>query len=549
MKSGTSFFNGTAFRKNITRFLPVWTIYLLGCILVLTGIISGTQPSQAQDDLEITIWIMAMVNLCYALLNAELLFGDLFNSRLCIALHSMPLRREGWFLTNVASGLCFGLVPNLVLALCFIPRLEWYWASAFQWMLAVDLEYLFFFALALFCVFCTGSRFATALVYGLINFLALLMGWLVETLYIPQLKGVMFNWELFHLFCPIVQLADIYDYFDTFESWIYLIVLAVLGVALLAVSLQMYRKRKLECAGDFVAIKGLAPVFQVIYTLTVGTVFHLFSDIFLGSDTRIAFLMVGLVIGYFTGEMLIQRTVQVFKLRSLAGLAILAAVLLGTMGITRLDPLGVSAWIPKAEQVSKIELCHDVYSYYYNEPLALTEEEIPAGLEVHRQLMDIALDNGERDPGTTDIQVVYTLTGGRQVHREYQIPVDSPVGNTLNDWFSAPEHVLKYEDWDAYLENLVEIRVEDKSYTGEAARELLMAVKADCEAGTMTQDWEFHDPKGYENVSQYTWMSVSVDGQGHYGHIYRELVVFEDAVNTVAWLQERETEWRYDYSK
>ena len=65
----------------------------------------------------------------------------------------------------------------------------------------------------------------------------------------------------------------------------------------------------------------------------------------------------------------------------------------------------------------------------------------------------------------------------------------------------------------------------------------------------MTQDWEFHDPKGYGNVSQYTWMSVSVDGQGHYGHIYRELVVFEDAVNTVAWLQERETEWRYDYSK
>lgn len=547
MKSGISFFNGTAFRKNITRFLPVWTIYLLGCIMVLMGIVSDSQPTTAHSDLEAIICLMAVVNMFYALLNAELLFGDLFNSRLCNALHSMPLRREGWFLTNVASGLCFGFVPYLVLALCFIPRLEWYWTSAFAWMLAVNLEYLFFFALAVFCVFCTGNRFATALVYGLINFLALLMGWLVETLYIPQLKGVMFNWELFHLFCPIVQLADIYDYFDTFESWTYLIVLAVLGVALLAVSLQMYRKRKLECAGDFVAIKGLAPVFQVIYTLTVATVFHLFSDVFLGSDAQILFLLVGLVIGYFTGEMLIQRTVQVFKLRSLAGLAILAAVLLGTMGLTRLDPLGISTWIPKAEQVSKIELCHDVYAYYYNVPVALTDEEIPAGLEVHRQLLDSHTDD-ESSIGCTDIEIVYTLASGRMVYREYRIPVSSPVGDTLNDWFSAPEHILKYDDWENCLNSLVEIRVENAVYTGEEARALLTAVKADCEAGTMTQDWDFHDRNNTGAVGSYAWLSITFDDTLASNHYYRELTIYEDSLNTVAWLQEQESKWRYDYN-
>ena len=33
MKSKTSFFNATVFRKDITRFAPLWALYLIGGML------------------------------------------------------------------------------------------------------------------------------------------------------------------------------------------------------------------------------------------------------------------------------------------------------------------------------------------------------------------------------------------------------------------------------------------------------------------------------------------------------------------------------------
>ena len=552
MKSRISYFNGTAFLKNVTRFAPVWAIYLAGCLLVLLGIISNSQPSAAFDTLEETILLMAVVNMAYALMNGELLFGDLFNPRLCNALHSMPMRREGWFLTNVTSGLCFGFVPHLILAVCFLPRLEWYWTSAFVWLLAVNLEYLFFFALAVFCAFCTGNRFAMALVYGLVNFLSLLAGWLVETLYVPLMDGILFNWEPFELFCPVVRLFSCYDYFDFYdkitrsqglsEGWIYLIALTVLAVILLVSSLLLYRKRKLESAGDFVAVKGLGPVFRVIYTLTAGAMFHLFSELFLDSGTRIIFLLVGLMIGYFTGHMLVQRQVKVFNGRTFLGFGVLAVVLFGSMGVTMLDPLGIVSWVPEAAQVEYAEIGNDSYVYRWANPAQLTEEEqIQDALEIHREIL-----GGNYEDNLADVYLTYHLKDGRTVYRKYEVNVLSEPGRKLNEYFSDPAYLLGYTDWEAYLDSKPTVQVENKTFTGDEARELLEAIKADCEAGNMTQDWVYHDAYGKES---YTWVYLDrafddIDGY-YYG---TELTVYEDAVNTVAWLKEREAEWQYDYN-
>lgn len=552
MKSRISYFNGTAFLKNVTRFAPVWAIYLAGCLLVLLGIISNSQPSAAFDTLEETILLMAVVNMAYALMNGELLFGDLFNPRLCNALHSMPMRREGWFLTNVTSGLCFGFVPHLILAVCFLPRLEWYWTSAFVWLLAVNLEYLFFFALAVFCAFCIGNRFAMALVYGLVNFLSLLAGWLVETLYVPLMDGILFNWEPFELFCPVVRLFSCYDYFDFYdkitrsqglsEGWIYLIALTVLAVILLVSSLLLYRKRKLESAGDFVAVKGLGPVFRVIYTLTAGAMFHLFSELFLDSGTRIIFLLVGLMIGYFTGHMLVQRQVKVFNGRTFLGFGVLAVVLFGSMGVTMLDPLGIVSWVPEAAQVEYAEIGNDSYVYRWANPAQLTEEEqIQDALEIHREIL-----GGNYEDNLADVYLTYHLKDGRTVYRKYEVNVLSEPGRKLNEYFSDPAYLLGYTDWEAYLDSKPTVQVENKTFTGDEARELLEAIKADCEAGNMTQDWVYHDAYGKES---YTWVYLDrafddIDGY-YYG---TELTVYEDAVNTVAWLKEREAEWQYDYN-
>lgn len=121
MKSKTSFFNKTVFKKNLTRFAPVMAVYTLCLILGMMMLY------QNNEEMGRTFWfasriagnlqLMGLVNLLFAPLCAMLLFGDLYNSRMCNALHAMPMRRETLFLTNVVSGLLFSMIPTAVMAL------------------------------------------------------------------------------------------------------------------------------------------------------------------------------------------------------------------------------------------------------------------------------------------------------------------------------------------------------------------------------------------------------------------------------------------------
>ena len=168
MRSRTSCFNKTVFRKNLLRFAPVWGVYTLclvmGILLLYTngGNMKHFHFARHMTDL---VEIMAMVNLAYAPIVAALLFGDLYNSRMCYMLHAFPLRREAWFVTHVVSGITFSLVPTAVMAVISFPLLTnsmFEGAVALSWwiFLASNLQFLCFFGMAVFCVMVVGNRFA-----------------------------------------------------------------------------------------------------------------------------------------------------------------------------------------------------------------------------------------------------------------------------------------------------------------------------------------------------------------------------------------------------
>mgnify|MGYP003285378316 FL=1 len=126
MQSRTSFFNGAVFRKNLTRFAPVMALDTL--LLVIMIMLAWTRPGENRgyyfiDQVSTLISLMGYVNLVYGAVVAQLIFGDLFSSRMCNALHAMPLRRECWFVTNVVSGLVYSLIPTAVAALVLLPLL------------------------------------------------------------------------------------------------------------------------------------------------------------------------------------------------------------------------------------------------------------------------------------------------------------------------------------------------------------------------------------------------------------------------------------------
>lgn len=541
----TSFFNTTVLRKNLTRFAPAWGIFTAGCLLVIPNVVDANDPGGMLVE---SLSLMGFVNFCYALVCGLLLFGDLFNARLCNALHAMPLRREGWFLTHLAAGVCFALIPYGVTAVCILPMLEWNWIMAPVWLLGSMLEYLFFFSAAMLCVFCTGSRFATTVFYGLANFLAFIAAWFVEVIYGPLLTGVSVSTSWASALTPVVFFMDNYDWLSWFDKqhryaygigdcWTYLLVLTVLAVAFFGLALSLYKRRKLECAGDFVAVRGLAPVFLVIYTLTMAVLLHLFGSIFVGNDDVGTFFIVGLAIGWFTGLMLLRRTVRVFRGKTVLGFAVFAAVMLISFLLTWADPLGITRWVPRVEEVTSVRL--DGYGYYASGVKVTAPEEIADITDIHSQAIqeNVDIGNGYGPVDTQTVQVVfrYGMENGKTVERNYHLDVDSELAQRLIPYFSDPEVILGYENWEKFLAELYQLRIDwndDAVITGEDAVSLAQAIRADCEAGSMVQYWEFHEEAGVSTTA------LNVDivvGDRHF-----DLTIYHDCENTMQWLRERD---------
>ncbi len=553
MKLRISFFNKAVIRKDITRFAPLWAIYLIGGLLILLSTLSISSGIYVAKGLAVTIGPFSIINMVYAALCAQVLFGDLFSSRLCNALHALPLRRETWFCSHTASGLLFSLVPHLIGALWIIPMLGEYAFVALIWLLGMTLEYLFFFGLAVLCVFCTGNRVAMVAVYSILNFASLILSWMISTLYIPLLLGVTIQTDIFHWFCPVVKMTTLsrflvftvnemnpaYHYQGMGTHWWYLALCAGLGIAFLVLSLVLYRRRKLECAGDFIAVRPLGPVFAVVFTLCVGSVFAMVQQLF-GED-YLLFLCIGLAVGWFTGQMLLQRTVKVFQTKRVLQLGLLGLALGLTLLVTRLDPMGIARWIPTADQVTSAQV-------ELGAVLELTDsDEIQDLIGIHAQL----IEDGSPRYGRR-VTIRYTLANGRAVTRTYRMEVYAETWQALEKLYRSPELVLGYKDWEYFVENAQiylpqgELEALCKEYAKqqypndqfaqgyvlykELSHSLLEAMKADCEKGLLPQtlvDPDYHS---------YSIIMIEVPGSNGYSN--RHINIFEESTNTVAWMKE-----------
>ncbi len=450
MKSRISFFDGATFKKDLTRFMPLWVLYAVFLLLsMLPTAAGGSYYSHPARALNNSLSLLTLANLLYGALCAQLLFGELWGSRLCNALHAMPVTREARFGSHICAGILFSWIPNLLTALLMTLYLEHLWYTAFLWLAVYSLQYLFFFGIAVFSVMCTGSRFAMVLVYGIVNFLALVIFWFVDTIYRPMMPGVELDASGLSLFCPAVQMLEENDYFflsvsqslgymdsinATFggfgENWPYLFIVSAVGIVAMVGALLMYRKRKLESAGDFIAVRWVAPIFLVLYTLCAGAFMTIFGSIF--GTLGIAFTLIpGLVIGVFTGRMLLERTIRVFRKKNFLLAGIFVAVLLLSLIPVKGDWFGIVGYVPDAEDVESVEIRGGNITRQ-----ELTEQE---DIELVCQIHGYAIENLEHENAFTCsgshryFHIEYHLKNGRTVTRYYTVCVYSTAGDLMNE--------------------------------------------------------------------------------------------------------------------
>ena len=568
MKLKVCFCNKTVLKTDITRFAPVWASYLLGLAMMVLLQFSGGSDDAAKTSIVYDFNRLCMlgvgINGLYALVVVQALFGDLLNPRLCNALHAMPVTRDGYYGAHLIAGVLFALVPNCLVLLptsLLLPRQV---ASvSLLSLLALSLQYIFYLGTALTAVQLAGNRIGMVLIYGILNFATVLLYWFVAMVFIPLTYGKDISISWVARICPTVAMyegtyfapvdhsyyiGDTYHYvFDGIsmgDVWLKAAVCAGLGVVCMAIAQLLYRKRRLETAGDLVAYSILSPFFLALYTLTVAAFLHLaVTQLTQGAISEYFFLPLGLIAGYVTGLMLLRRTSRVFRWRLLVPLGgILAVCALCVLSIAT-DAFHVIRRVPDAQDVQSVVLA-PVQMSYSNAALTLTEkDEIEDILAYHqgalrnwqKQVGDCLLQrDGHWSPGDYyNIQLRYTLKNGSTFQRRYFLEKENPAYDRLKPYLSTPELSLGMDEstfraavanagsGNSYFYAVDGGAIADKCREFTNFAGLANAVLADCQEGNL-MTLTLHTPAGKDSDSDYKiqgWLGILYDNEEQYLNI------------------------------
>ena len=609
MRSKISCFNPTVYRKNLARFAPVWGVYGLGLVVgILLLYSNGGTAKHFHFAYHMTqlVEIMGVANLLYAPVVAQLLFGDLYNSRMCNMLHAFPIRRETWFVTNVLSGLTFSLVPTAVMALVAFPLLAgsvFEGAVSLSWwiFLASNLQFVCFFGMAIFAAMCVGNRFTMLAGYGLLNAGAGVAYWLIDTVYTPMLYGIITPTELMSKLTPMFHItnvsylqtsATLYDLREIFGNdlkgavatftvtgeWWRLWMLSGVGLVFALLGLVLYRRRDLECAGDAVAFPVLVPVFQVLCAVFVATAGQMFLYTFAGMDQQ-SFLVLttGLVVGWYIGKMLLERSTRVFTLKNFFGLAVLSAFFAVSLRMTHVDLFGIETRLPDAESIRSVTFGSRVFT---------EEEDIENFLRLNRDALENRSDNwgtfvwvdgewiqyidtnsdkiDEENPDNRctyvdAVNLTYELNNGKIIRRRYNVWMDneyvsSEAGRIANAYLTQWETVngrtftldgVEHNRLDYILKDVKNLYVD---YMNEDIRtenldvpSLIAAIRADCAEGHMAQSDYYHSGyfrvmNEYSETGYYDVPAIGVSISGEECSWW--ISIYADSQNTVQWLKD-----------
>ena len=460
MQSGTSFFNGTLYRKAFLRFWPIWALYgamwfLLLPMRFLSTALHGGTPGATELGRYLQDMAYAVPELLsYGVLSAAVagvvcamaVFGYLYSSRSACTMHALPVRRETLFVSHYLAGLSFLMLPHLavyVLTLAVEASLGCLelWTLT-QWLLAQSGVCLFFYSFAVFCAMFTGNLVALPVFYGILNILAYVLCTLVNDLLSRFFYGYSgYIWPaVVEYLTPIPTLADscnwnvgqvtVGEVTMTTGVWHLnspqlVAAYAGVGVVLTVVALLVYRARHIETAGDVVAVKAVRPIFKYGLAVCAGLTGGVWTTGILGQEGAVSLtvwvILWGLV-GYFAGEMLLKKSFRV--LRAWKGGVALGAVLLLLCLSIHFDWYGYETRLPAADQVESVTVTGIGGAPYDsgNSGVTLTDpEDIARAIQLHQAA--IQERPNQYDGGNLEeylyVELWYQLLDGSTMRRSY----------------------------------------------------------------------------------------------------------------------------------
>jgi len=461
-------FNAGLFRRDLSRFWPLWAVYAAVWLLALpmtqfaqlfgNSAQHFTAPQLAGNAIQsmmsiscdLGVWGGAIFGCMFAMA----LFSYLCSPRAVGMMHAFPIRREGLFWTNFLSGavvllagqvLAFGLTAVMQGAAGILV-----WKYLLESLAAAAGTMFFFYSFACFCAMFTGQILAIPVFFAALNVLAAGVNYLVQNLLSQFLYGYSASgspaWVIW--LTPVWKLNRTLgvdgpwnDEIQTYEKLSIsglsaVAVYAAAGAALMILALVIYRRRRSEAAGDTVTVCWAKPLFRfgcgLCCGLSLGQLLYelLWTEFRSSGQSSLpaaaACMALAGLVGYYAAEMLLRKSFRVFRTGWKCAAAVAALLILLTVGI-RVDAAGVENWVPSADSVASLD-----FSISGNSGLSgtLTDpESIRKFLSVHQTLIGektIQRQRGMENSLSEDtgyeygyLSLNYTMKNGGCVSRNY----------------------------------------------------------------------------------------------------------------------------------
>lgn len=471
MRSKTLYFNRALFLKNLSRFWPLWGgASFIGALFPLALLSQLARNLGPDTPLEITDMyyaalqaVVPIVCLLYGLLCALAVWSYLYGARSVGGVHTLPIRREGLFVTNLLSGYAMVLIPFAVTGgLCILVTAAFGLfepAGVLVTVLGVLGESFFYFSSATLAAFITGNVFAMPALYLLLHFLEAILDLLLSNFARGFIFGFSTDYTGFLEFLsPTVYLMRNVDVDTQYREitnyagmhirnelvsvrlenpWL-IAVYALAGAVLLVFAFALYRRRQSERAGEVVAAGWMRPFFryglaglaallggQLIYAL-------FWEDAYFKVAPLAVCMLVAGAIGYYAASMLLQKTLRVFR-GNWRGLVLVAAGIVVVCGALKLDVFRVADRVPEIDQIQELEFRTEGNTYIFHpgeeDELLERVRALHAAIAADRDY--ILADQGpsaalaeEEASWTSAYSIfVYTTRGGQTVRRYYSMPL------------------------------------------------------------------------------------------------------------------------------
>ena len=581
MRSKTYLFSPGLSRNILSRFWPLWLVYLGLLLVQLPVAVSGyvSQGISARYTMECILQLavdVAGYAMLASVLSVMAAFSYLYSKRGCSLINSLPLRRETAFVTACLTGLLPLLLAEVLTWLISLgifagseTALPEYFNS---WLLAALLSTLASYGFGVFCAMLTGHILVLPVLFLVLNVAVYVMESMVQMVLdmlvygyeggvsISRLSPLPYAGKALRVIADPAS-GSLEPEF-TLLGMDSLAVYAVAGVLLMCLALLLYRRRKMECVGDVVAIKSLEPVFKYcasIYAalgfgaLLAGTMDNALGSGTLKSAVTALMLVIGAALGYYAAEMLLQKSLRVFRSR-MRGLFIVWAVLLLGVAVVEFDLTGYERRVPETEEIQSVALINDG---------RVTEDA--ESIELTRKIHQTAIDNEEHNrqaESTSIIYIRYELKDGSSLGRSYW--VDGSLewienGNSefalCRELYMLPQNKeLMMKAGEIKAENVIfcdieqllpksdefSLNYEQLRLSPQQAEELYtQCILPDTQDSMLGTRWFYMDEEAYETRSD-TSLYIHVEsGEGpEYGPYVFSVEITLDAERSIAWLEE-----------